>query len=173
MSGLPFDLADESALDARSIEALNSVSGHAAGILETMPENWSDPDIDAAFNHILPVIDGDYLAYHRVRLETENAPMTIFSYIAFLGDADELRSKGYEVMDEMPSYIDFEIRNGVLVNHMICPLKMLHAHLFQEIVQDDWKTAIRGERCTYKLSDANDQNPLSEFENNLMIEVIH
>ena len=172
MSGLPFDLKPESALDTLSLQALDSWTGQAETILKDMPENWSDPDIDAAFEHILPVIDSAYLAYHRVRLATENHPMIIFSYVCFLGDREDVIKQGYDVMDDMPCFVSFDIRKDTPVIHVLSPIKMLKSNIFLALVQNDWSNNIVGKRANYKLSFSNADDVLSKFESDWVVEIL-
>ena len=171
MSDLPFELVDESALDANSIKALEAATGMFKEAFKGAGDNFIDPDIDAAFKHVNPVIDQEYLAIHRVRLATRNAPMFIFSYVTFFGDREALRSLGYDPMDEYPCSVPIEIRKGFTVIHVICPIAMLHSNVFCDLVMSDWSQPMTTTTTPFHISSVDDESTLSEFETNLMIEL--
>lgn len=171
MIDLPFDLVDESKLSAETLEVLARATGQMKDIMSQANGNFIDPDIDATFKHIIPAVDGDYLAFHRVRLQTANAPMAIYTYLTFFGDCKALAERGYDPLDLHCGFQLIEPRKGFEVLHILCPIFALFPEVQDSLLMRDWSNLLHTTTTPFQLSSAEDTDPLSTFETNLMIEL--
>lgn len=171
MHDLPFQLVDESKLDEASLAALDAATEQYSSMFKNMGNGTNTghviPEYDEVLKAISTVIDLDYLYIHRVRERNDGSPLVVFSYVTFFGDRDALRARGFDPMDEYPSFV--ELKEDVL--HCVCPIQMLHANCFNDLVMADTSTPMTTTTVPFYVSDPNDGSILSQFETDLMIEI--